>query len=473
MTTRRRFLQTLTSAALAGTLPGRPAIASSARQSAADVQAAGSEAADTLPWRNWSGNQVSHPRRRVAPASVEELRTLLQGSGSRVRMVGAGHSFSPLATTDETMISLDRLSGIVSVDDRNQQATIAAGTRLGRIGKPLEAHNQALVNMPDIDHQTLAGSMATATHGTGADLACLSDSIRAMTLVTASGEELSCSPEQDPDLFQAARVSLGALGAVTDITLQNTRPYRLKRVTDWLPVDEILAQADQLADRHRNFEFFYIPFSGMGFTDTQDITDEPVSSTDVLDQNDGARDLQQARDLLSWSPTLRRLILGSYMRILQKEIRVSPSWQSYTSERRVRFNEMEYHLPRESWQAAFREVRQTVEDNFPECFFPFEIRFVKGDEIWLSPFYQRDSVSIAVHRFHEEDYHPMFAAVEPIFRKYGGRPHWGKLNTMSPAEARTLYPRWDDFLTIRRQLDPQNRFLNPYLSRLFGEVSAT
>lgn len=464
MTSRRHFLQTLVAAAVAGSTHTRTSLASSRNPSG---QAPAAES-DLLPWRNWSGSQVCHPQQRLAPESVEALQAHLQSNDGKIRLVGAGHSFSPLATTDHTMISLDRLNGILHTDDSTVQATIGAGTRLGRIGAQLAEQNQAMINMPDIDHQTLAGCVATATHGTGADLGCLSDNIRAMTLVTARGEKLVCSAEENTDLLRAAQVSLGSLGAVTDITLQNTRPYRLKRVTDWLAIDDILEQADAMADQHRNFEFYYVPFSGMGFTDTQDITEEPLSSTEILDQNDGARDLKQARDLLSWSPTLRRLILGSYMRLLQKEVRVSPSWQSYTSERRVRFNEMEYHLPREDWLAAFREIRDTVEGNFPECFFPFEVRFVKGDDIWLSPFYRRDCVSIAVHRFYEEDYQPMFAALEPIFRKYGGRPHWGKLNTLTTEEARQLYPRWDDFLALRRELDPDNRFLNPYLAQLFG-----
>lgn len=148
-------------------------------------------------------------------------------------------------------------------------------------------------------------------------------------------------------------------------------------------------------------------------------------------------------------------------------MKVAASWQNYTSDRNVRFNEMEYHLPRENWQAAFREIVSVVEAQFPEVFFPFEVRFVKADDAWLSPFYQRDSVSIAVHRFFEEDYQPMFTALEPILLRHGGRPHWGKLNTLKSGDFRALYPRWQDFLEVRRSLDPGGRFLNPYLAGLF------
>ncbi|KZZ73212.1 hypothetical protein A3766_20455 [Oleiphilus sp. HI0132] len=124
---------------------------------------------------------------------------------------------------------------------------------------------------------------------------------------------------------------------------------------------------------------------------------------------------------------------------------------------------MEYHLPVEEGIKALGEVRDTIEKHFSEAFFPIECRFIKGEEAWLSPFYQRDSISIAVHRYFEEDYQPMFKAIEPIFRKYGGRPHWGKLNTFSREEFKKSYPKWNDFIELRRSFDPESKFLNTYL----------
>ena len=174
------------------------------------------------------------------------------------------------------------------------------------------------------------------------------------------------------------------------------------------------------------------------------------------------------RDLLERVPKLRQLLLGSYLRILDDEVSVESSWKNYASERNVRFNEMEYHLPREHGLTALREIRQVLEKDFPEVFFPIEFRYVKGDDIWLSPFQGRDTCSIAVHRYFDEDFAPYFAAIEPIFRKYHGRPHWGKLNTLNRKELRALYPDWDRFAAVRRELDPQGRFLNTYLRSLFG-----
>ena len=169
---------------------------------------------------------------------------------------------------------------------------------------------------------------------------------------------------------------------------------------------------------------------------------------------------------------MRELVLGSYMKTLSDEVTIENSWKNYASERNVRFNEMEYHLPREHGLQALREVRVALESQHPEVFFPIEVRFVKGDDIWLSPFYQQDCISIAVHRFFEEDFTPYFSTIEPIFRKYNGRPHWGKLNTLQREEFRKLYPRWDDFAEVRRQMDPGGRFLNPYLASLFTDTGA-
>jgi FAD-linked oxidoreductase len=450
---RRSLLGAMVAAALGAGLPaGAPA----------------AEGARRLPWRNWSGSQLCHPAARIAPATVAELQELLASATGVVRPVGAGHSFSPLVPTDGTLVSAARLSGVVDHDPDTLQATVMAGTRLGEIGAPLEHMGQALVNMPDIDEQALGGCLATATHGTGAGLQCLPAAVTGLELVTASGDLLVCDRDRNSDVFEAARVSLGSLGIVTAVRLQNRAPYRLRRETVWREIDDILADAQSMADAHRNFEFYYIPFSGMGFTDVHDITDEPVAVVEKLDSNEGVLDLKMARDWLDWSPGVREMILGSYARTLPAEVTIERSWKNYASERNVRFNEMEYHLPREDGLQAFREIRSTLEARHPEVFFPIEVRFVKGDALWLSPFHGRDTISIAVHRYFEEDFQPYFQSIEPIMRKYGGRPHWGKMNTLDRAALRDLYPRWDDFAAVRRSLDPRGRFLNDYLRGLFG-----
>lgn len=458
MLKRRNMLAAMVTAALGPLAMGRTTIS----------MAGDSTAVRRIPWRNWSGSQQCFPSARVAPASVADLQQLVREARDVIRPVGAGHSFTPLVPTEGTIVSLSRISGVVAHDASLQQATVRAGSRLGDLGQPLEDIGQAMINMPDIDEQALAGCLATATHGTGADIGCMSTFVTALQLVDARGDIIQCSKDENRELFDAARVSLGSLGIITEVTLQNVQPYRLARETVWREFEEILAIADSLAATHRNFEFYYIPFSGMGFTDVHDITDEPISSTERLDGNDAVGDLKLARDWLNWSPQVRELVLGSYMKTLADERVVESSWKNYASERNVRFNEMEYHLPRENGLQAMREIRDALEGQHQDVFFPIEVRFVKGDDIWLSPFYQRDTCSIAVHRIFDEDFKPFFNTIEPIMRKHGGRPHWGKLNTLGADDFRSLYPRWDDFLALRKDYDPQGRFLNPYLASLFG-----
>lgn len=453
MLNRRGLLQALASLSLVGAGGGLPALAATKRR---------------LPWRNWSGSQQCLPEQRVAPASLAELQELLASGSGVVRPVGAGHSFSALVPTDGTLVSLSRLAGVTAVDAGSLQATIGGGSRLGDIGQPLQDAGQALLNMPDIDEQTLAGCIATATHGTGSGLGCMSSFVTGLQLVDARGQVLECDADNNPELFQAARVSLGSLGLITQVRMQNRAPYRLRRETVWMELEDILDNAEAMADKHRNFEFYYVPFSGWGFTDSHDITDEAIGSTDKEDPNEGVMSLKSVRDWMESVPALRRFALATYASLLDKEVTVGNSWSNYANERNVRFNEMEYHLPRESGLQALREVINTLESSHHQVFFPLEVRFVKADDIWLSPFYGRDSISIAVHRYFEEDYQPYFNALEPIFRKYGGRPHWGKLNTLTARDFRELYPHWDDFAEIRRQMDPGGRFLNPYLSRLFA-----
>ena len=457
MITRRNLLSSLI--ATAGATAFAPSMTLAALQAGAQKK---------IPWKNWSGSQICYPDARKAPANIDELRELIVSAPGHIRPVGSGHSFTALVPTDDTIVSISRLSGMVSHDLVNHTSLIQAGTRLGDIGGPLAQAGQALINMPDIDEQTLAGALGTATHGTGAGIGCLPSFVEGLQLVTANGEVLECDRNHNPEIFNAARVNLGALGVITQVRMQNQASYRLKRELSCKPIEEILENADALANENRNFEFYYIPFSGMGFQDTQNITTEAESSTEKTDQNDGVETLKTLRNALSWSSTIRELSIGTYMKTIEDEVTIANSWQNYATERNVRFNEMEYHLPRENGLQAFREVREVVERDFPEVFFPFEVRFVKSDDIWLSPFFERETMSIAVHRYFDEDYKPMFKAVEKIFKKYGGRPHWGKINTMTGQELAGHYKHWDDFKEVRHTLDPKGKFLNPYLKSIFS-----
>src|SRR5690554_5075034 len=456
--TRRNLLQFAASASALAAVGSIPASLTSAFAQERRV----------IPWKNWSGGQSCTPAMRAAPASEAELMDIIRTAPSPIRAVGAGHSFSPLVPTDGTILSLDRLSGVLSHDSASHRATIRAGTRLGALAGELAERGLALDNMPDINKQTLAGAIATATHGTGAELPSLSDFVTGLRLVTASGETVECSATRNADIFQAARVSLGALGIVTEVTMQARPLYKLKRRTWIEPIEDMLEAAPERRKTHRNFEFYYVPFSGMAIGITNDETDDPETPEPVNEDDEGLMQLKMLQEWLGWAPSTRRWLIQTIMSGIEPEERVDFSHKTLATERNVRFNEMEYHLPREAGPKALAEIIETLESNNVEVFFPIEYRTTAADTSWLSPFHERESCSIAIHRYHEEDYKPYFNLIEPIFRKYEGRPHWGKISTLKADDFAALYPKWDDFLKARAALDPQGKFLNPYLRSVFG-----
>ncbi|TNE65935.1 MAG: FAD-binding protein [Alphaproteobacteria bacterium] len=419
-------------------------------------------------WRNWSGIETCDPAVIAAPADEAELAMMLKTAKGPVRAVGAGHSFTALVPTDSTLLSLDRLSGIRSHDAEALTARVGGGSRLFALAPALDRIGQAMVSLPDINKQSLAGAMATATHATGIGFGALPTFIKSLRLVTASGDVLDCSRDKDADLFKAAAVSLGALGIISEIELQNRTSFNLKRHTWTAPVDDILDGAHDTAAAHRSFEFYYIPHSGYALGITTDETDEPVTPIPPDQDDDGLETLRTARNWLSYIGPVRRSALKSAMQDVPEETLVASSWQLLSKERPIRFNETEFHLPREALAPCLREIIALVEKDFPEVFFPMEIRFVKEDDLWLSPFHGRPSASIAVHGDNREDHRKLFAAVQAIFMKHDGRPHWGKLHPLKDAELAPKYDRWQDFKTIRQQLDPHGLFMNAYLKGLFG-----
>ena len=284
------------------------------------------------------------------------------------------------------------------------------------------------------------------------------------------GDILDCSRDKNADIFDAARVSLGSLGVITEYTLKNVEPYKLKLRTEMLPIEEVFDNFHELANNHRNFEMYYIPHCDYALVITTDLSNEPVSPRGEDTDNDSVRDLQKLRDYTAWWPGLRRKLVSSVAAMTEPTESVDWWWNIYPSDRAVRFNEMEYHLPREAIVPALRKVRDIAETKHPDVFFPVEVRVVQEDDAWLSPFYKRPSASLATHRYYEEDFLPYFKSIEPIYQPMEGRPHWGKLHTLEAATLAGRYPRWKDFNDIRQSLDPKGVMLNDHLRKVFTNV---
>lgn len=432
-------------------------------------------ASPSKPWRNWSGAVSFTPQTLATPSSVPELQDVVRSvaaRGGKLRVAGSGHSFVPLVQTDDTLVTLEKLSGIERID--GHVAHIYGGTQLKPLGLELARRGFGMTNLGDINKQAIAGAVSTGTHGTGIQLGSISTQVRGMDLVLASGEAIHCSATENAEIFDAARVSVGALGVIAALDVELQPAYRLKLIKRAMDLDDCLAQAPDLAKLYRHFEFYWIPHTRQTLVKLMDWTAEPESAQGMttaveLIMENGVFGLisRLARMNPAWAPTLARLI-GRATRSDQSTM-VADCHRAFSTARLVRFQEMEYELPAENGPDALRELAAYIDRHQVLVHFPVEYRYVAADDIWLSPFYQRDSVAISVHQYVGMAHRHYFAAAEAIFRNHGGRPHWGKMHSLGAPQLSAMYPRWDDFQRVRKQLDPQGLFCNPLLRHWFGD----
>ncbi len=418
------------------------------------------------PWSNWSGGQRTQAQSVFYPSSEADIAPIIHRTQGTLRVVGGGHSFSPLVPTHGSIMSLEAMNGMLDHDPHNLQATFWAGTRIASASPALTAIGQGFYNEADINMQSLAGAICTATHGTGRQLSCLSSYVTHLRLITAQGDVIDCSTEHDNELFQAARVSLGALGIITRITTRNRPAYKLKETVKVMNLDAAMSWVDSHKDRYAHIEFMGFPLGNRAIVKTLEETQEadtPVP-TPTIDENKLLDLAANTVRHFPWTNTGLQKLIGFFV---SDSTRVGPSWAIYPSVRAVPFNEMEYELPAEQGLDACQEIIATMRRERLDVFFPLEFRYVAADDCWLSPFYRRPSVAISVHQYYRQDYHPAFRVLEPIFWKYQGRPHWGKLNTLGSRQFHELYPHFSDFIRVQRRIDPQGRMLNSYLRHLF------
>ena len=422
-------------------------------------------AQEKTPWRNWSGGLNCQPEGRYDISAEDQLVSVLKNTSGTIRPVGSGHSFSPLVPTDGHLVIIDRLNGILDYDNSSMQATFGAGSRLGDLGEPLYAIGQGMLNLPDIDRQTVAGATATGTHGTGISFKSLSGYITGMRLVTAEGD-IKDLDTSDGDLFDAARVNVGALGIVTRIRMQNRKAYKLKKREWTAPTEDLLAEFDERVASHRHFEIFPLVYSDYSLALAIDESDETIGRTIIPAEEVTLADLRPLgieatpaeklamNNTLAFNAEVSEAVDLSYK--LLSNIRVNP------------FNEMEYSVPAEVGAECVREILKTIYDEAIDVSFPLEFRYVSPESPWLSMAYgDEPHATISIHRNASEDYRPYFDRIEPIFWKYGGRPHWGKIHSLGFHELDQLYPKFRDFTEIRKTLDPKGRLLNDHLKKLF------
>ncbi len=430
---------------------------------------------EPLPWRNWAGNQGCRPAARHAPPDESALAELFRKGAGVIRPVGTGHSFSALVPSDGTLVACDQMSGVLRTDPERLEAEAWAGTRLHQLGPALRAHGQAMPNLPDIDYQTLGGAVATSTHGTGRAFGSLSSYVAGLALVTPAGEVLDCTPESNPEVFHAARCSLGALGVVSRMTLGNQAPFELTETTAFEPLGDLLDDVEARCRRHRHFEFYAVPHTELAISiATDEGRRDPTPEAEF--ERDPLEAMREAYRQVGRVPFLGSLLYERVVRGVADApptVRSGPSYEVLTHPRIARFREMEYTVPADAGPACLREILAAIRRRAIPVVFPIEVRYVRSDDVWLSMFHGRDGCSISLHQFADEDHRAYFDVVEEICRRYEGRPHWGKLHGLVAEDLRGIYPRWKDFLEVREHLDPTGRMLNPHLREVFGVNEGT
>ncbi len=444
-------------------------------------------------WTNWAGNHTCAPARIAFPTTAVEVADVLaraREEGRTVRPVGSGHSFTAIAVTDDVMVDLRAMSGLDGVErldtpERGDPSSgtvarvwVRAGTTLRALNATLAHLGLAVPNLGDIDAQTIAGAVSTGTHGTGAHLTGLAGFVSALRIVLPGGELVECSREQQPELFAAATVGLGAFGVVVALRLDCVPAFRLRACERPEPLDAVLGRIDTLPDEADHVEFFWFPGtdrvsakfntrvapedrSGAPLPQWRHLLEDEVVSNGVFEGLNrlGAR-----------VPRLVPILNTASARGLSTRTYTASSADVFISPRRVRFRETEYAMPVEAAGDVLRELRGELDRRRVTATFPVEVRFAAADDVWLSTAHRRRTVYVAVHQYHRVDHRALFALVEDVFAAHEGRPHWGKMHRLRAERLAELYPRFEDVRRVRAQVDPEGLLRNDDLDRVLGPV---
>ncbi|MGH3738907.1 MAG: D-arabinono-1,4-lactone oxidase [Micromonosporaceae bacterium] len=429
-------------------------------------------------WTNWAGNQRTTARRVARPASRDELVAAVRDAaadGLPLKPVGAGHSFTSIAATDGVRVVLDAYREPVEIDTAARRARVRAGMPLHQLNALLAEHGLAMANLGDIDRQSIAGAISTGTHGTGGRLTGLAGFVEELELVTGTGEVLRCSAEAEPEVFHAARVGLGAVGLISEVTLRCEEAFPLHADERPMSLQTILNELDEQVAANDHFEFFWMPYTEKALVKRLNRMDpdeptQPMSSLkswwerSMMENTAFGTLARLGRRAPSAIPRLNRLVASSMSPRVYSDV----SHRVLCTPRHVRFNEMEYNLPRAAARDALAAIRRVIDRSPVKTNFPVEVRFAAADDIWMSPAWGRDSVYFAVHQFVGMAYEPLFREFEAAMKDLDGRPHWGKLHYLTAPDVADRYPHFGDFLAVRDRLDPERVFANDYLTRVLG-----
>jgi L-gulono-1,4-lactone dehydrogenase len=424
-------------------------------------------------YENWARTLKFKPERFCEPETEAEVIDIVGGAfeaGGRVRPQGGGHSWSDFVVTDDTLVQLDELKKELIPDVPNRRYTVQAGIRLKDLIRNLAKHGLALKNLGSITEQSIAGAISTGTHGTGLRLGNLSTSIVGMKLVTGTGDPRTIQ-ERDGDLLDAARVSLGALGIITEVTIECVPLYNLEYTAYHGKFDDVIDTLDTLNQENERFLVWWLVTS-IGSKDNVIVItmNPPGTPPGMLGQSASALGPSMDRDPLPMDTNdLLSLVLGLFRtKPFHKFIQRTDRYDRILTIPLlpVFHREFEYALPVENASEALQALRRVFVERDISTTLPVEVRFVAQDNSLFSPTRGKNVCYIGVST--QPNANEVYARVEPIMKAFGGRPHWGKHFSLTRREIEAMYPdSYDRFGEIRKDLDPRGVFGNTLLREIF------
>jgi FAD/FMN-containing dehydrogenase len=388
-------------------------------------------------WSNWSGSLKFTPGKFIKPGSEEELSEAVYNAlkkEQKIRVVGAGHSSSPLVVNKDLVVSLENFKDVERIDTKESTAWAGTGLTVKEGGSKLLEHKLSFHNTGDVDIQYVAGAISTGTHGTGITLQTLSSMLTGCRLLCADGQIREFTEEKDgKNFFDAMRVSLGSMGIMTSMRLKLLPAFKLERKEWCTHTDDCMNHLDELIYENRNFDFYWYP------------RNDEVKLRTLNEPGKGTQKINYAYCIEERS--------GWAIDVLPKE-------------RDLKFDEMEYALPIEAGPGCFMEVRKRIREKFRRnVAWRVLYRTIAADDFYISPYFGRDTATISLHQNAGFPIMEYFREIEPVFQDFGGRPHWAKKHTMQSSQISKLYPRLNDFLAVRQKMDPDGVFLNEHLKK--------
>ncbi|MBX7183128.1 MAG: FAD-binding protein [Bacteroidia bacterium] len=425
---------------------------------------------------NWLGNIPFEHRHFVKPKSELEVASIVAKAyqlGEKVRVVGAGHSWTPACVSKDYLLNLDELSGVYSIDSDKLVARVGAGSRLKHLNHEFWNRGFALTNLGSIAEQSIAGATSTATHGSGIRFGNLSSAIVSVKLVDGKGQVKFFSKDKNPEIFAAFPVAFGCLGILTEIELKISPRYYLQEHRRPMDFDSALKQLPQLMEQCDHLKLWWFPFNKTLQTYSITRHNQPVPSPKSFNLlREDSSFAQGVFNLLlkignnrSLVPSINRFITSVQFK---NETNVGRNFDVFNMVMPPKHHESEYAIPVEFTLPALNELRELIHSKKHPVNFITEVRFVKADDNWLSPAYGKDVCYIGGYMSGDQGWPEFLSDYEDLMLKYQGRPHWGKEFTPEKQNFPLSYPRWQDFLAIKRELDPTNTFSNSWTDRLFS-----